>query len=100
MAKFLTFLFAGLLSLIPTLVKKALVSLGIGTITYTGVKVLLDSLTNQMYSYVGQIASDVLAVMNLAGFSDCLSILVSAVSARLAFRMGVSGDTLKKWVVR
>lgn len=77
---------AWLLTLVPAFVAKVLVSLGVGIVSYTGVSLLLGRLTTAVLNNAGAISGDIGAFLNLAGLDVCFSMVLSALSMRLALQ--------------
>lgn len=75
-----------LVSIVPALVAKILIALGIGVISYTGSSALLGRLSSAVMSNAGSIAPEVGAFLNLAGFDVCISMVLSALSIKLALQ--------------
>ena len=67
------------------LAARVLMALGIGTLTYGSVLILLNQLFVQAQGFYNNIPSIALQLLNLAGFGDALGILMGAVLARAAF---------------
>lgn len=86
-----------LINLVGTLAGRVLVALGIGVITYTGVGASLDFLKDQAVSAFSGLPAEMLSIMGLMKVGVCISIITSAITARLLLN-GLSGDTFKRWV--
>lgn len=78
------------LGLATTLPGRVLTALGIGVVTYAAQKALADTLVSSLRSSVGGLPGELLQVAQLAGFIDCLEILIAAVLARVVL------DTMPK----
>ena len=70
---------------------QALVSLGIGTLTFVGLQTAVTSALNGAKSAVGGMPSDIAAIVAMAGIFTALSILAGGVTA------GVSMIVLKRF---
>lgn len=68
---------------IGSLVKKALVALGLGTITYAGLQAAFNSAQAQVISHYGQMPGNALELANLAGVAQTIGIILGAISARV-----------------
>lgn len=79
----MSFLSAFLSASIGNLTKKALVALGLGTITYTGLQQAFDAAQSQVISNYGAMSGGTLAIVDLAGGGQVIGILLGAVSARI-----------------
>lgn len=92
-------LLQGLLYLTKSFVGRALVALGIGTVTYTGMSASLSFLKSQALSALGQMGADTVALMSYMKIGVCISIVSSAMVARLLVT-GLQSDTVKRWVLK
>lgn len=81
---------AALMSLAGPLVLRALVVLGIGTITFTGVAASLQGLIDLAVQNWAGVGSDVLALSGLAGIPQALGIICGAMTARVGMWVAVS----------
>ena len=70
------------------LAKKVLTSLGVGVISYTAAKAVIDQVTASVTSSMNGIGSDVYQLLALAGFVDAVSIAIAAVTAAAALAFG------------
>jgi cell division protein FtsX len=68
---------------IGPLVKKALVALGLGTITYAGLDVAFNAAKAEVVNNFGATAADSLSLINLAGVGQAIGIVLGALSARV-----------------
>lgn len=68
---------------IGALVKKALVAIGFGTITYAGLQAAFDAAQAQVISHYGQMAGASMALADLAGVGQTIGILLGAMAARV-----------------
>lgn len=66
------------------LVKKVLVALGIGIVSYGGLSVLYGQAQSLVVSHWGQLGGAALQIGSLAGFPQACGIILSALSARIA----------------
>ena len=92
-------LLGGLIQIAGTLVGQVLLSLGIGYVTYTGVDA---SLTWVKAEFLAGMAAGPAAAVQLAGLMKvgvCVSMLLSAVAARLVL-MGLTSSTIKRMVIK
>lgn len=93
-------LWGALLSMLGTLVGRVLISLGIGYLTFTGVDA---SLTWARTEFLGSLSGIPAAAVALAGTMKvgvCVSMLLSAVTARVTL-MGMSaGGSITKMVTK
>jgi hypothetical protein len=75
---------------IGPLVIKALIAIGIGTVTFTGVTVALDSLINMAVTNWAGVMAAVVQLASLAGVPECMGIICGAMSARVAIWVAAS----------
>lgn len=87
-----------LLNIVGSLVGRVLVSLGMSVITYTGMSVTLTWLKSQAVSAALGLPSDVIGMLSTMKVGTSISIIFSAMLARMVVT-GLSGDKLKKWVL-
>lgn len=71
-------------SSIGAIVKRALVAIGIGTITYAGIDVAFGAARDLVVANYGQITGDTAALINLAGVGATIGIILGALAARVA----------------
>lgn len=92
-------LLQGLLYLTKSFVGRVLVSLGLGVVTYTGMSTSLTFLKTQALSAIGGMGAEVIAVMSYMKVGVCISIITSAIAARMLVT-GLQSDTVKRWVLK
>ena len=97
--RFGAWLLGGLVSMVPTLMGQALIALGIGTVTYTGVSATLGWLKTFAMSYFQMMPGSVLGLLALMKVGMCISMVASAIAIRLGLN-GLTSDTVKRWVKR
>lgn len=88
----------GLLQAMGTLVGRVLVSLGLGYAAYSGVDTSITWAQSQFLSKVGALPSLAIQVAGVVQVGTCVSILTSALMARMVFK-GLSGGTFKAFKV-
>lgn len=79
-----------LLSMAGPLVLRALLLVGVGTITFTGVALSLQGLIDQSITNWGGVAADVLALSSIAGIPQALGIITGAMTARVGMWAAIS----------
>lgn len=79
-----------LMSMAGPLVLRALVLLGIGTMTFTGVTTALQGLIDMATSNWSSVPSDVLALGSIAGIPQALGIICGAYVARVGMWAAVA----------
>lgn len=72
-----------ILSAAAPLVRKALLALGLGTITYAGLQAAFDAAQAEVISHYGQMPANALELANLAGVAQTIGIILGAISARV-----------------
>lgn len=79
-------LIALLLSFVPALVAKVLVASGVGIVSYVGMNALLSRVTTVILASAGAIPSEIGVFLNMAGLDVCISMVLSALTIRLALQ--------------
>lgn len=74
---------AFLSSSIGALARKAMVAIGLGTVTYTGLQAAFTYAQNQIISNYGQMAGASLQLADLAGVGQTIGIILGAMGARV-----------------
>lgn len=77
-------IWAFIVSIIGPLVRKVLVALGVGFVTYQGLDLALDAAKSQVISAWGSMGGDVANLVSLAGFGQAFGIILGAIAARAA----------------
>jgi hypothetical protein len=99
MPVFLATLGGVLLNIAGSFALRVLVSLGISLVTYKGINTSLDWLKSQAISSIQGLNSDILGIIGVLQVGTCISIIFSAMTARLLIT-GFSSDTVKRWVTK
>lgn len=89
----------GLIQAAGTLVGRVLISLGFGYVVFSGVDVGLGALRDAVVSNIGGLPAAAVGVASTAKVGVCISILFSALSARLLLN-GLTGGVLKRLVAK
>lgn len=92
-------LIGALIEVAGTLVGKVLLSLGIGYAVYSGVDTSLAFAKSQFLSGVAGLPADAIAVAGLLKVGVCVSMLISALTARMTLA-GLQGGTIRKFAMR
>ena len=92
-------LLGGLIQITASIAGRALVALGIGVATYTGLNASLDWLKSNAVAAAQGLPADVLGMLSTMKVGQCISIITSAIVARSIIN-GVQYDTVKKWVLK
>jgi len=90
-------LVGGLVQAAGTLVGRVLISLGIGYVAYQGLDTSLAWMRTQVAASVGGLPAQALAVLGALQVGSGVSVLISALSARMVLN-GMTGGTIKKMV--
>lgn len=96
---FLAAFLGGLLSAASSFVGRVLIALGISYVTYTGLDTLIDWIIDQIHDEISGAPVVVVQILGLLQVDTCISILASAVAARLVLR-GLTGGALTKMVIK
>lgn len=99
MPAFLASLLGGLIQITGSLVGRVLVALGLSAVTYTGLSSTLAWLKSQAVAAALGLPADVVGMLSVMKVGTCISIIFSAMLARLVVT-GLQGDTVKKWVLK
>lgn len=75
-----------LVSLAGPIIKKILITLGIGLVSYAALSVALNQAISSAKAAWGGLGGDSLGLIQLAGVPDAISIVVGAVLARVAMQ--------------
>lgn len=88
----------GLVTIAGSLVGRVLLALGLSYMTYTGVTHSLNWIRDQFAGYMGQTGATILGLAGILKLDVALGILLAATTARLILD-GLTGDTVKKWIM-
>lgn len=79
--------------MVTPLVRRALLALGLGVVTYAGLSVLADQVVSAVRDNYGSLSGVSIQILNLLGVGEALGIVLSAIVARATFaavaRIGV-----------
>lgn len=73
-------------SLVAPIANKALVALGIGTVTYIGTSLALQQAINAAKNALIGMTPDVMSILAIAGLFDAMGIMAGALTSVLAFK--------------
>ena len=76
-----------------------MIGLGIGVVTYSGINASLTFLKAQAVTAFQQLPPEVLGMLGVLRVGQCISIVSSAMVARLVIN-GLQSDTVKRWVLK
>lgn len=99
MANIAAFIWGALAPFLSTLLGRAVVALGFGAVSYTGISLTLDWLKAQAVTYIGALGPEVVGMLARLKVGVFISIIFSALLARMVLN-GLQGDTIKKWVTK
>jgi len=99
MPVFIAALIGALIQAAGTLVGRVLLSLGFGYVTFTGLDASLDFVKNMIVSHMGSLPAQAVAVLGAASLGSVLSIVLSALAARMLLD-GLTGGAIKKLVLK
>lgn len=91
---FLSALLGGLATAMGSFVFRAILALGIGTVTYTGIAVAVNSVKSSVVSSFSGMPADMVGLFGYLWVDRALSIVFSAVVSALAMRL-ISGSIKK-----
>lgn len=92
-------LLGGLISIAGTLAGRVLIGLGISVVTYSGMAASLTWLKSQAVVAILGLPPPVVGMLSALKVGQAISIVFSAILARQVIQ-GLSGDALKKWVIK
>lgn len=98
MPLFLAALIGALGSAMGSLVGRAVIALGIGFTTYTGITVAVATIKSQAISSINTLPSDALGLIGFLWLDKGLTLIFSAVATALAMK-GIAGS-IKKMVFK
>lgn len=99
MPAFIAALMGALIQIVGSLVGRVLVALGMSVVTYTGMSITLTWLKSQAVTAALGLPSDVVGMLSIMKVGTSISIIFSAMLARLVVT-GLSSDTVKRWVLK
>lgn len=99
MPAFVAALMGALINIVGTLVGRVLVALGMSVVTFTGVSATLDWAKGNAISAFSSLPVEVVGMLSAMGVGEFLSIIISAIAARLLLQ-GLTDGAVKKWVLR
>lgn len=92
-------LLGGLISIAGTLAGKVLIGLGLSVATYSGLSLTLDFAKTRVIESIQSLPPEVVGMLSAMGVGQFISIIASALSARLLLQ-GLTDGSIKKWVMR
>lgn len=73
-----------LLALVGPLVKKVLLALGVGVVSYAGLHLLGSQINAAVLGAWGGVGGSILQILSLAGIPEAIGITLGAINARIA----------------
>lgn len=92
-------LLGGLVNIAGTLAGQALIALGIGVATYTGMDASIQWLKTGFISAVGGLPAEIVGMLALMKVGSCVSMVISAILIKLTLS-GLTSGTMKAFVKR
>lgn len=99
MPVFLAAFLGGLISAASSIVGRVLLALGVGFVAYSGITATLDWLQAQVVANLQGLPGRVVQLLGVLQVDVSVSILFSAVAARLVLQ-GLTSGVLKRMVIR
>ena len=99
MPAILAALLGGLINIVGTMAGRVLVALGIGVVTYSGMRVTLEWLKTQAVQSVSGLPAELIGLIAYMKVGVCINIIFSAILIRAALN-GLTGDKMKRWVLK
>lgn len=94
------FLWSALISISGTLVAKVLLSLGIGYVTYTGVSASIDWAKAEFLTGMSGLPAAAVGMASTMKVGVCVSMLLSAITARAVMNGMSAAGSIKKMQVK
>lgn len=92
--------FGGMVGSVGTIVSRALISLGIGYVTYLGLSTSLDYAYTQVAASFDGLPADALAVLSALRLGEGVSVLFGALATKLAMKMVGGSGSIRKMVLK
>jgi hypothetical protein len=99
MPLFLAALLGGLVQAAGSIVGRVLIALGIGYVSYTGINALLTVIKAQVIAQLAGAPATIVSIMGLLKIDVAVSIIFSALAARLVIQ-GLTSDKVTRMVVK
>lgn len=97
-ALFIPALLGALAAAMGSFVGRAIIALGVGAVTYTGITVAISSIKTNVIASVNGLPADALGLIGYLWVDKMLTIVFSAVAAAMA--MNAIGGSIKKLVMK
>lgn len=99
MPAFIAMLLGGLLNVAGSLVGRVLIALGMSVVTFTGLSSTLAWARTNVLTAFGSLPPEVVGMLSAMGVGEFLSIILSALAARMLLQ-GLTDGTMKKWALK
>lgn len=99
MPAFIAMLLGGLLNVAGSLVGRVLIALGLSVVTFTGLSTTLSWARTNVIGSFSSLPPEVVGMLSAMGVGEFLSIILSALAARLLLQ-GLTDGSMKKWVLK
>lgn len=99
MPLFVAAILGGLVELAASLAGRVLIALAVGYVTYEGIDTGLTSVTSYIWSSFTGLPEKALVVMGLLRVDDNISVLLSALGARMLLN-GLTSGSITKMVIK
>lgn len=97
MPLFLASLLGGLISVAGTVAGRVMIALGFQLVVFTGLDLSLDWIEARVVAELGGLPAQALGVLSTLQVDTAVTIILSAISARLVLK-GLTNGALTKWV--
>lgn len=92
-------LLGGLIQIAATLAGRVVLALGFSVVVYTGLSASLDWIKAQTMSALTGLGGDALVIVGQLQIDTAVSILFSAIAARLLLR-GLTNGSVARWITK
>lgn len=94
---FLASLLGGLINIAGTLAGRVMIALGFQLVVFTGLELTLEWLKTSVIAEISGLPAQVASVLGVLQVDTAITILLSAISARLVLR-GLANGSITRWV--
>lgn len=99
MPAFIAALLGGLISIVGTLIGKALVSLGIGIVVFKGIETTIDWAKESAVQSLFNLPAEITSLLAYMKVGNCINIVFSAMIVRMVLN-GLTSDTVKRFIAK
>jgi hypothetical protein len=97
-ALFIQALMGALAQAMGSFIGRAVLALGVGTVTYTGIMYSIDTMRSSIISSFNGLPADAIGLLGFLWVDKCLTIIFSGVTVALSMRL--IGGSIKKIVIK